>query len=307
MNAKFNIRSMLLTLVVVLFIPPQAALAFEFGQPSISARGSYSWKTGLDDIDSDAEVAVSQFGADFTWPFQLSDRIDLMLEVAADRFQFDWENSEDIAFSNGSRPWSRLHSVGADLILKYRFNQRWTGLTGLGLGVGWEDEISDALSFKAILGADYRFGSNWNINFGLASGETPVGGFFGPFGSIGWRQERSQKFQPGWYGKLQFPPFLEIGYGINDRWRMRGFFGVFGGLFRLADDNEASPSGYFHPTVDMIGLYVDYRPLPSLVFSLGAKYSTYTEWEILDDDGNTIQTLELDNTPSVELKISYVF
>jgi hypothetical protein len=32
-----------------------------------------------------------------------------------------------------------------------------------------------------------------------------------------------------------------------------------------------------------------------------------SEWEILDDNGDTIQRLELDNTPGVELKITYVF
>ena len=138
MKAKFNTRRILFTLIISFLMPLPQAIALELGQPSISVNGSYFWETGLDDIDSQAEVAVSQFGTDVAWPFQLTDRTDLMVKFSANRFQFHWENSDDIAFTNGARPWSRLQSAEADLILKYRFNQRWTGFTGLGMGMGWE-------------------------------------------------------------------------------------------------------------------------------------------------------------------------
>ena len=88
---------------------------------------------------------------------------------------------------------------------------------------------------------------------------------------------------------------------------MRGVFGFSGGLFRLADDNQASSSGYFEQIVNTAAFHVDYRPLPAVVLSLGAKYTLYTQWEVMDDDGDSIQTFELDNTPGVELRITYTF
>jgi hypothetical protein len=64
-----------------------------------------------------------------------------------------------------------------------------------------------------------------------------------------------------------------------------------GGIYRLAEDSEVSPSGLVEIQGYESGLFVDIRPVKQLKLSIGVDYHFGQEWEIQDAGGNDLQEM----------------
>ena len=81
----------------------------------------------------------------------------------------------------------------------------------------------------------------------------------------------------------------------------------FGRIYRLADNNDLSPSGLLAASFIKADFSVDFRPLPSFLISLGVFEALDNRWEVQDDDGNALQVVSLDNSLGLELTASWKF
>jgi len=295
-----------------------SAMAIEFGYPNLTGSVEYITSDDVDGANPQAEVAITSTLIGAAVPITLTENSNLEVNLLGGFFNFDWSDKERLKFSNGQEPWGNLYSANFSLSYIYKWNNSWTSFIGSGIGAGWEEDTDDIYSFRGFLGTNYRFWEDWQAGLGLGVGRGPErtsGGLFrgpegttlGPFGSISWNRDKRNKFQPGLSFFLKVPPEIEIAYVLNQRWAVHLNWGEFGGIFRLSDDNQVSPRGLLAAKFNKVGLTVHYRPVKSLTLSLAVNEYFHKEFDIQDNNGNTIDIIGVHDSFGGLFSIQWAF
>jgi len=299
---------------------PISAAAIEFGRPTLSGSVEHISSSDVDEANPQAEVSVTSTIVGMALPTNLTENSDLEVKFSGGLYYFDWSDTERLKFSNGEEPWGDLYSAEFGLAYVYKWNKKWASFLGSGIGAGWEKDTDDIYSYRGFLGTNYSWGQrlNWKASLGVGFGrglEETSGGFFrgpygttlGPFGTISWNEEQRKLFKPGWSFYFKIPTDVEIAYVFNERWAVHYNWGDFGAIFRLADDNDVSPEGLLAASFTKMGLAVDFRPIETLTLSLAFSKYFHKKFDIQDDDGNSLQTIEVHDSFGVRFSVNWAF
>ena len=297
----------LLWVTITMLTLPMIAAAVEFGKPALGGYSDYVAPANINESGDNGQVAITTLEINFSLPVNLSTNSNLGINWGVGRSFFDFRKTDNLKFSNGSRPWSDLYFSNAGFNFNYIWNKKWSSFIGLGGNAGWEDEIDDAFSLYESFGASYNsaFDLRWTLGVGFRQG--PENNGWGPFGSIAWNEDRKSKGQPGFCASVNWPPAAEICYVVDSKWAVRSNFAEFSGIFRLADDNDVSPSGLLITVVEKISLSVDYMPIAPLLLTFGIAYNMERCWDIGNEGGSTLQTVDLDEALGFQFNINWVF
>jgi hypothetical protein len=301
------LHSFLLGVLAVLLVsgPNEAA---ELGNPELTARGWYIHSTQVDERSHMGEVAKTLTLVSLSVPVILTEQSKLDITVSADRIHFSWKNPERLGFSNGLEPWDDLNSTYWGLKYTNNWKKNWAYFIGGGFGAAWEKELSDAYFYNAYIGIVRHWSPNWSgyIGVGFNQGLEDTR-FNPPFAGLSWNQTRRKGSPSGWSATVELPPEGNISYRFNQRWTARLSFGGIGKSYRLADDNTLSPSGILNLAVGYVGLFADFRPSRQLLISLGVIGFTGQMWDIQNDDGDSIEDVDIDPSRGLQLTVSWTF
>ena len=303
-----------------LLIRPMSSTAIDFGLPAVNGSVEHISSSDVDESNPQAQVSITSTVAGMALPINLTENSDLQVKFSGGLYYFDWSDTERLKFSNGQEPWDDLYSAEFSLAYVYKWNKKWASFLGSGIGAGWEEDTDDIYSYRGLLGTNYSWGQrlNWKASLGFGFGRGPEkksSGFFsgpygttlGPFGGISWNEEQRKSFQPGLSFKLQLPLNLQIAYVFNEHWAINFNWRNFGKIFRLADDNDISPEGLLAISYSKSELSVDFRPIEKLTLSLGFSEYFHKEFDIQDDDGNSLQTIDVHDSFGGRLTVSWAF
>jgi hypothetical protein len=303
-----------------IFFHPISAGAIELGWPALSGSVKYISSSKVDETSPQAEVAVTSAMAGISLPVNLTENSDLEIQFSAGLYYFEWNDSELLKFSNGREPWNDLYSAEFGLAYVYRWNKKWSSFLGSGIGAGWEKDANDMYSYRGFVGQGYRWGQklNWKASLGFGFGRGPEkisGGFIsgpygttlGPFGGLSWNEEQRTSFQRGWSFNLNFPPNFKIAYVFNEQWIASFDWKYIGRIFRLADNNDVSPEGLLAVSYGKVELAVDFRPIQKLTLSIGIGEYFHKAFDIQDDNGISLQTIEVHDSFGGRLSVSWFF
>ena len=305
-------------MAVYAWTSPAAIEAFEFRYPVLKARGGYLSSADVDESGNDGAVELFFSEMAVSWPLDFTESSKLEFNFLGGIDHFEWENPQRLNFSDGREPWDNLYSADFSFTYNHAWNNQWHSFLGGGIGSGWEKEIEDSFSYRGFLGTTYRWKQNWQATLGVGLGRGPEksatgpirgpeGTSLGPFASVSWNKDRRELFQPGLCVLIEWPPKGEVCYVINQSWAVHWGFGYFGRIYRLADNNDLSPSGLLAASFLKTDISVDFQPVTSLIITLGVFGALDNKWEIQDDDGNSLQTVYLDNSLGVEFSVSCKF
>jgi hypothetical protein len=298
--------SLLVTLFFVAFA--QVAEASELKKPSLEIQVDHISAADVDESSPTGEVTVTTTGGTASIPFQLTEKSNLTLELSGNRIFYDWNDIEKIEFSNGRKPWDDFNSARARFKFDYKWNPKWSSFANIYTAAGWEEEMDDAYSYGASIGVVYKGPYSLNWTLGANSGEGPENGYWGVFGSVAWNQHKKEEGRPGFFASVEFPPAAEFGGVINENWLVRWNLWQTGNIFRLADDNDVSPSGLVVTTVERTGISAEYKPVKKFVVTLGGSYVFGHRYEIQNENGNKIQSfVNINASLGVALNFKYEF
>ena len=288
---------------------PVSAEAIDFGLPAINGSVEHMSSSDVDESNPQAQVSVTYSAAGMVLPVNLTENSDLKVKFSGGLYYFDWSDTERLKFSNGQEPWDDLYSAEFGLSYVYKWNKKWASVLGSGIGAGWEKDTDDIYSYRGFLGTNYSWGQrlNWKASLGFGFGHGPGGTQLGPFGDISWNEEQRNSFQPGWSFKLEFPPDLQIAYVFNEHWAINFNWSHLDKLFRLADDNDISPEGLLDFSYSKSELSADFRPVETLTLSLGLSEYFHKEFDIQDDGGNSLQTIEVHDSFGFRFSVNWAF
>jgi hypothetical protein len=275
----------------LIFALPPAAEAIELKSPSIEIWGDHIFSANVDESSPTGKLSVTSTSGRASIPLQLTDKLNLSFELSGSRIFFDWDNTEDIAFSNGLKPWDDFTSARLRLKLNYQWNPQWISFGNAYTSAAWEEEIDDSYSYGASIGTIFMGPYNLTWTLGVGSGQGPENGYWGVFGGIGWNQHKKEEGQPGIFASLNWPLKAEIGAVINEKWLVRGNLWSTGRIYRLANDNAVSPSGLVVRSVEATGIFLEYKPIKKFSITLGGSYVFRHQYEIQNENGNKIQSL----------------
>lgn len=281
---------LIFVVAILIFAVPLPAEAIELKSPSIEVWGDHLSSADVDESSPTGELAVTSTTARVSFPFQLTEKSDLTFEASGSRFLFDWDNTENIGFSNGLNPWDDLNSARVRLKFNYNWNPQWISFTNVYTSAAWEEEIDDSYSYGASIGTVFLGPYNLRWTLGIGSGQGPENGYWGVFGGIGWNQHKKEEGQPGIFASLNWPLEAEIGAVINEKWLVRAIRWQTGRTFRLADDNDLSPSGLLVRSVEAVGIFFEYKPIKKFSIALGGSYVFRHQYEIQNEKGDQIQS-----------------
>jgi hypothetical protein len=292
-----------------LCILPVPSTAIDFGLPSVNGFVEHISSSDVDESNPQAQVSITSTFAGLVLPISLAENSDLKIKFSGGRYYFDWSDTERLKFSNGREPWDDLYSAEFGLLYAYKWNQKWGSFLGGGIEAGWEKDTDDIYSYRGMLGTNYSWGQrlNWKASLGLGFGYRPDGTQLGPFGEFSWNEKQRNSFQPGWSFKIKFPPDVQLAYVFNKHWAINFNWSHLGKVFRLADDNDISPEGLLDFSYSKSELSLDFRPVERLTLSLGFSEYFHKEFDIQDDDGNSLQTIEVHDSFGGRFSVSWAF
>ena len=133
--------------------------------PSIETRIEYISSADEEGSGPSGEVAVTSAGGTASMPFQLAKKLNLTFELSGSRIFFDWDNTENLKFSNGRKPWDDFNSARVRLKFNYNWNPQWTSFANVYTAAGWEEEMDDSYSYGASIGTVFQ--SPYNLRWTL--------------------------------------------------------------------------------------------------------------------------------------------
>ena len=295
-------------IVITILAVPLTTEAIELKSPLLEIWGDHISSADVDESSPTGEVAVTSIGSTASIPFQLTEKWHLTFELSGSRIFFDWDNTEDIGFSNGLKPWDDFKSTRVRLKFNYRWDPQWSSFANVYTAAGWEEEIDDSYSFGTSIGTVFHGPYHLRWTLGVSSGQGPESGYWGIFGGIAWNQHKKEEGPPGMFASLNWPLSAELGVVLNPKWLLRGNLWQNGGIFRLANDNSLSPSGLVVTSFERTGLFVEYRPVQKFKVTLGGSYVFRQRYEIQNENGDQIQPyVNIDAALGITLNLNFQF
>lgn len=277
--------------ILALFLMP--SLSFADDTPQIRARGSMASRT---DFKDDGSYKAETYGVDVSWKW---------FYLGYDHTNYHWKDYSRMQFSRGHKPWKNLDFLRAGLRVDGQFEDIenfgwfWDG----GLVMGWEEELRRSFGIAGSGGLTYQFSPELTGKVGVWGMVHPALVRFLPVASLDWTPGQA----PGFSATFGFPETM-FRYNMDRMVLRAGAKADLGDRsYRLADESYVYRKGYISSTGLTTGVYVDFLPVEGLTATVGLEYDMERKYEIRSNNGNRKQTLDVENTPSLQFSLGYRF
>jgi hypothetical protein len=306
-NGMRRITGVLLPLIVlVLFSATSASAVARFdddeprpGKQRAKSDWEFNFTTGW---AADAEVDGS--GADVSGiGYKLRGRYkDFFLSF--ERVHYSWSNVERLPFGNGvDEPWDDLNVLTLGYQRNGKISKKWMYFVGAGVSSSFEKELDDSYSIRGFGGVTYIFSRKWQFSLGAGGVYHKVRSQGLPVIGVTYNRGATKGLSAG----LGFP-LTFLAYHFNENWAIKTRLVEFDlDIFRLKDDNPASPEGFLERQDLMADLGVEWTPMKSLALYVGARYYFKRELTLYDNDGNNEREFDVDNAWGGVLRLSWKF
>ena len=102
-------------------------------------------------------------------------------------------------------------------------------------------------------------------------------------------------------------PESAVSYRFNPMLALRLSAALDAGIYQLADDSPASPDGYLEKWGFGTGLFLDVSPVRNLTVSVGGQYLFGRELNLYEDDGDEIDSYDVDPAAAAVVKVKMTF
>lgn len=228
---------------------------------------------------------------------------------------------------NGGTDWISVGVTRTDYDFSNLNNAPFDSLNKVYVDLRYDGYIASniryyaGLNLAALYESDLDIGNSYNISPRIAVGWEFMNGitaFAGAFASL---NEADNIFEPifglevgknhelGWTGSIAYPS-TRIQYRFNPTWAVDASFMTVRDTYNL-DDDSAKPAklknGYMREESYGLGLGVSYTPVQMVTISAGLVSYFDREFKFYDQGGNSIGTVETDNSNGAYVRAAINF
>lgn len=250
----------------------------------------YSYED-VGDLEDDAgNVEVSRWGADLRM-----DYIDQGGHMWA--FRFGWEESDyDISDTpaagaaedalDNATVWS------LSLVHQRRIDERWSAFGGVGMQYGGADGVSfsDGRNFMGGLGGIYDVNEDLTVGLGILVKED-----FDDSAEVLPIPMLTYRIDEKTFVRLRGAR-ADISHKVDDRITLRGLLELENRSYRLDDDVAGAPDGAVNDSHVLLGFGLDFAATETVTLRGKVGVILGQEYEIEDDRGSEIDTIDGDDT-----------
>jgi hypothetical protein len=197
------------------------------------------------DIDDGSELSTDTFALRLGLPISRKPGQFMALTARYQWTDFDFNGVTPGSFGS-QQPWDEIQALRFSLPTFWDLSDQWTLFAMPSLRLTFEDsaDISDGLTFGALIGSTYQWSDTLSIGPGLGFNshlEDSISIF--PLLYIDWQISESLRLTTRPSGGPVSGPGLTILWRISDQWQV-SFAANYERLrFRLDEDNTAAPEG----------------------------------------------------------------
>jgi hypothetical protein len=215
---------------------------------------------------------------------------------------------EATGFAGGTdEPFDNMTDFGLNALYHHKFNERWNGFAGAGVGAAFEAgaDFSDSLTYQLAGGATYSFSPKLTLGAGVrVATRTEESALIVPIIIIDY------KFADKWTlrtGAAQRSYGLILSYAPSDTWTFSGRVGVEGRAYRLDDDNAASADGVARDWRIPVAFDAAWKANQQVTITGTVGVTAWQEITLDDEDGDEIAQDETDPALFVGAMVRFEF
>lgn len=292
-KTKSKIAIVGLPMVTMLFLLPQFANAQmqPGGGFQLELLSEMMFDAGFE--NSQAEVNILKSSANLKYS-------DFSVEYELNSYY--WSDIAVIPFGNGiDEPWENLHKLGIGVMHRFPINNSWSVFGRAGLSTSFEKEMDNSWSWMVAGGVVHFLSMNWQFVAGAAYSQKQVDTVLEiiPLAGIHWN-----RFTRSGFSASVGIPITDITYRFNSDVALRLAATGCSDLYRLENNSSVEPEGYLETFAINAGLHLDVIPWENGKLSVGVQDIFCREMTIHDKDDNEEKSYDIDDSFSIDIRLT---
>lgn len=282
-------------------LPPTATTP----PPTVELRldGDYFAKAGFD--GSDADVQLARFDAGVAVTVQPKERLRLTVSAGSGLMLYDFDGIEAglAGLNEGDDPLDEAlaHRFGLNALYFQNAKLAWFGGASVTSTGATDADFGDTLSFNARLGLRYQLRPNLALGVGVSASTRLAedGVFIFPLPIVDWQIADRWRLATADRG-------IALSFEATDALSLSLAVSFYREEIRLADDSPI-PEGVLIDTRVPVTLGAEFRPSErfTVTAAVGVAVAGEIEWQ--DEDGDELDSTDLDASPVLSLGVRVRF
>ncbi len=268
---------------------------------TLDSFAAYAFEADTD--DGDASVSVFRAGGGVSAGWSATEALDLSFGVSYDYSNYDFEATPDIlAPILEDDPFDEFHLVSFSGSGRYQLDTSWSVLLGGFARAGWESgaDTADAWTGGGYGAVGFELGETLALGFGVgATTQHEDDPFVFPLITIQWQITERLRLENQRLG-------ARLTYTATDEFDLYARIEYTRREYRL-DDHPAIGDGVFRDERLPVGLGAEWRPIGGLSVALEAGAMVFTRIKFFDDDGDRVESTQVDPAAYLLLRLEYTF
>ncbi len=244
--------------------------------------------------DHETEVSRTMYGVQAEYSF---------FTLGYDYSSYSWDDPGNAGITeNGDTPWDGLNNLYLSADVVFPLRDQWSLNAAAGLSSSFEKEISRSFGASARIIFFRAFDNGWTAGIGAVGGYHPVRSIFIPAIALAYAAPAGE----GWSARIGVPATM-VSYGFDKDFALQAGVNYSSRIYRLENKSPVSKKGYFRERSIRLGVQAEWSPVQNMFVQAGPYYMVARKWQIFDRRENRLNSMDLKNTPGVEVSLAWRF
>ena len=225
-----------------------------------------------------------------------------MIGLSYSRWDFDWNNENDLPFYQGKTPIDSMNRIRLYANWPVRINDEWFMLNTVNVNSTYEDEMSDSYGAGVTSFFSYKVDDAHSIQLGAFANYHPVKTLVLPVLGYSYRARETD----GLKMVIGFPRAY-IGYHLNPEILLNAGMVYSQAVIRLADDSGIEPEGYSEAKDFQANVGFRYEINKHFELSADLLYAFKRDFTIYDRNADEVDDYSIEPSFGGIVKLKYRF
>ncbi|HQR74127.1 MAG TPA: hypothetical protein PLH07_09800 [Sulfurovum sp.] len=260
-------------------------------QPKVSFQSDFLSEANFEGFDASVQTYKQQLKVN-----------NELLGISYSRWDFDWDNENDLPFYRGKTPIESMESIRLFANLPLPINDQWFMLNSVNVNATYEEEYSDSFGAGILSFFSYRVDTEHAVQIGVLANYHPVKTLVLPVMGYTYRIRETDGLQL----LLGFPRAY-VGYHLNPRLLLNAGMVFSQAVIRLADQSGIEPKGFTEAKDYQSNVGIRYQINDDFELTADLLYAFKRDFTIYNHQADEIDAYSIEPSAGAIVKLQYLF